>query len=121
MPKPRAEPHGGGGQLHDAVHRYFNHIPPADALPSTRIDRIKRLVIERREEGSAKPVPVVLRNETTIAMLTLPFCFGYEDSIVGHTPGHIIAPLVKITHPIDLIKTLRDTFDFKIAPIEPLN
>ena len=115
--------------------RYRDYMPPPDAPPLVRIDSIKRLVIERREEGSAKPVPVVLRNETTIAMLTLPFYFGYDDSIVGHTPGHIIAPLVKVTHPIDLVDALRhtvkdpidlvdalrDTFDFKIAPIAPLN
>lgn len=62
---------------------------------------------------------VVLRNETTIAMLTLAFYFGYEESMSGHT-GHIIAPLVKVTHPIDLLEALHDTFDFKIAPIEPL-
>jgi len=115
--------------------RYRQDIPPADGPPLIRIDSIKRLVIERREEGSAKPVPVVLRTETTIAMLTLPFYFGYEESMGGHT-GHIIAPLVKVTHQIDLVDALRhtvkdthpdlddalrDTFGFKIAPIEPLN
>jgi hypothetical protein len=115
--------------------RYRQNIPPADAPPLTRIDSIKRLVIERREDGSAKPVPVVVRTETTIAMLTLPFYFGYEESMAGHT-GHIIAPLVKVTHQIDLVDALRhtvkdthpdladalrDTFSFKIAPIEPLH
>ncbi len=115
--------------------RYRQNIPPADAPPLTRIDSIKRLVIERREDGSAKPVPVVVRTETTIAMLTLPFYFGYEESMAGHT-GHIIAPLVKVTHQIDLVDALRhtvkdthpdlddalrDAFGFKIAPIEPPN
>jgi hypothetical protein len=103
--------------LYDRDHY---RIQPADAPPLTRIDRIKRLVIERREDGNAKPVLVVLRNETTIAMLTLPFYFGFEESMSGYT-GHIIAPLVKVTHPIDLVETLRDTFDFEIAPIKPPN
>jgi hypothetical protein len=89
-------------------------MPPADAPPLAMIDSIKRLIIERREEGSAKPVLVLLRNETTMAMLTFPFYFGYEESMVGHT-GHIVTPLVKITHPIDLIKALRDTFDLEIS------
>ena len=115
--------------------RYRYDIPPADAPPLVRIDSIKRLVIEQREEDSVKPVPIVLRTETTIAMLTLPFYFGYEESMAGHT-GPIIAPLVKVTHQIDLVDALRrtvkdthpdladalrDTFDFKIVPIEPLN
>jgi hypothetical protein len=115
--------------------RYRQDIPPADEPPLVRIDSIKRLVIERSEEGSAKPVPVVQRTETTIAMLTLPFYFGYEESMGGDT-GHIIAPLVKVTHQIDLVDALRhtvkdthpdladalrDTFGFKIAPIEPLH
>jgi hypothetical protein len=59
---------------------------------SARIDSIKRLVIERREEGSAKPVAVVARNETTIGTLTVSFYFA-EESMAGHT-GYIIAPLV---------------------------
>ena len=115
--------------------RYFQGISPADQPPLVRIDGIKRLVIERREEDSSKPVSVVVRTETTIAMLTLPFYFGYEESMTGHT-GHIIAPLVKVTHQIDLVDALRrtvkdphpdlddalrDTFGFKIAPIQPLN
>jgi len=100
-------------------NRYRDYMPPADTPPLTRIDSIKRLVIERREEGSKKTVLVVQRNETTIAMLTVPFYFGFEESMAGHT-GHVIAPLVKVTHPIDLVKALRDTFDFKIAQIEPL-
>ena len=99
--------------------RNFNPMPPTGAPRLTRIDSIKRLVIQRRDEGSAIPVTVFLRTETKIAMLTLPFYFGYEDSIVGHTPGHIIAPLVKVTRPIDLFSALRDTFGFKFAPIEP--
>jgi hypothetical protein len=119
--------------------RYRGRMPPADAPPLVRIDSIKRLVIERREEGSAKPVTVVRRTETTIAMLTLPFYFGFVESMTGPT-GHIIAPLVKVTRQIDLVRALRhtvkdahkdthpdladamrDTFDFKIAPIEPPN
>ncbi|HUD84791.1 MAG TPA: hypothetical protein VMR17_00005, partial [Xanthobacteraceae bacterium] len=100
--------------------RNRDDIPPADTPTLTRIDSIKRLVIERREEGSAKPVPVVRRIETTIAMLTLPFYFGHQESMAGYT-GPVLAPLVKVTHPIDLIETLRDTFGFEIAPIEPPN
>ena len=115
--------------------RYRYDIPPADAPPLVRINSIKRLLIDRREEGSTKPVPILRRTETTITMVALPFYFGYEESMAGHT-GHIIAPLVKITHQIDLVDALRkavkdthpdladvlrDTFNFKIAPIEPLN
>lgn len=115
--------------------RYRDDIPPADAPPLVRIDSIKRLVIERREEGGGKPIPIVVRTETTIAMLTLPFYFGYEESMAGHT-GHIIAPLVKVTHQVDIVDALRhtvrdpypdladilrDTFDFKLAPLEPPN
>jgi hypothetical protein len=89
-------------------------MPPADAPPLAMIGSIKRLVIEQREQGGAKPVLVLLRNETTMVMLTFPFYFGYQESMVGYT-GHVVRPLVKITHPIDLIKALRDTFDFKVA------
>jgi hypothetical protein len=118
-----------------ALYNRNYNILPADAPPLVWVNSIKRLVIERREEGSAKPVPIVVRTETTMAMLTLPFYFGYEESMSGHT-GHIIAPLVKVTHQIDLVDALRhtvkdthpdladalrDAFDFKIAPIEPLN
>jgi hypothetical protein len=100
--------------------RNRDDIPPADTPTLTRIDSIKRFAIERREQGSTQPVAVVLRTETTIAMLTRPFYFGFADTMGGYT-GHILEPLVKVTHPIDLVEALRDTFDFKIAPIEPPN
>jgi hypothetical protein len=100
--------------------RNRDDVPPADTPPLTRIDSIKHLVIERREEADAKPVRVVTRNETKIAMMTLPFYFGHEESMSGRT-GPVIMPLVRVTHPINLVDILRETFGFKIAPIEPPN
>lgn len=101
-------------------NRDRDDVAPADAPLLTTIDSIKRLVVTRGEETSAKPVLVVLRNETKIAMMTLPFYFGHVESMAGPT-GPVAAPLITTIHAIDLVDVLRDTFGLKIAPIEPPN
>jgi hypothetical protein len=70
-------------------------------------DEIKREVVLA---GNAKVTVIPVRVEDV----------GHQESMAGYT-GPVLAPLVKVTHRIDLIATLRDTFDFEIAAIEPPN
>ena len=94
--------------------------PPEHAPALATIRRVKRLAIERRIEGGATE-PLMLRTETTVDTLSIPFYFDYGFSFFegeGYN-GQTIGRSRQVINAIDLAQALRDTFGFKVAPVEP--
>jgi hypothetical protein len=99
--------------------RYFDqHYPPKppDEGPNQAvIETVKDLSIENRQ-GSAL-TPVVQQTETVARTLALPFYIGTEMHMQGGYNGATIGRDKTVMKPIDLARTIRDAFGYKIAEI----
>lgn len=94
-------------------------VPSNEAPAFSKIQEHKRLVIEQRKD-TGSTVQIALRNETKAEIAALPFYLGYSLSLGGGGySGQTIGHSIEYINPIDLVESLRSTFGFKIAPVEP--
>ena len=80
------------------------------------IRTVRRLTIEQRDEDRTM-AKIVLRHETTAETATLPAYLHSNPLASG--PPRLFGYSVQVINPIDLARSLRDAFGFRLAPIEP--
>ena len=98
--------------------RYFP-TPPELTPRATSIDMVRRLSIEQRSQTGAA-VHLLQHTETDTRVMPVPFYFGYALNIGGGSQmGSRAISRAYTIKPIDLEQALRDTFGFKLAPVEP--
>jgi len=99
-------------------HYYFpipNELTPGAAL----IETVRRLSIEQ-QVPVGDPVHVLQQTETQARLLPMPFYFGYAfNTSLGGYSGASLRHQPYTMKTIDIVQALRDTFGFKIAPVEP--
>jgi hypothetical protein len=99
----------------------FKPGPMAAVSHDKSVQSIKRLRIVAHREGG-EPVEILQRTEAEVQVVAMPFYFGYRLSIrnlrSGESNGLTIGRPVQTFNPIDLGQTLRNTFGFKIDPVE---
>jgi hypothetical protein len=93
--------------------------PPAEVPQDTKIASVKRLSIVERVHGG-QPKALLQRTEVKMQVIAMPFYFGYDLHFpeARSSDGQTIGRPVQTFNAVDLEQTLRETFGFKLDPVE---